>query len=55
MRLANVEQIPTSLEVEAFIENNPIMYDDELVKTLLQQGKVKQAWLVLLSTSVANW
>ena len=54
-RLANVEQIPTSLEVEEFIENNPIMYDDELVKTLLQQGKVKQAWLVLLSTSAANW
>lgn len=46
-RLGNIEQLPTELEIAQFAVQHPIK-DFVLAKQLLENGKVKEAWMALL-------
>lgn len=48
-RLGNIEKLPTPLDIETFVKENPSTDYLQLAKTLLQQGEVKKAWMALLS------
>lgn len=47
-RLGNIEKLPTPLDIETFVKENPSPDYMQLAKTLLQQGEVKKAWMALL-------
>lgn len=47
-RLGNIEKLPTPLDIETFVKENPSTDYLQLAKTLLQQGEVKKAWMALL-------
>ena len=46
-RLGNIEQLPTESEIAQFAVQHPIK-DFALAKQLLENGKVKEAWMALL-------
>lgn len=46
-RLGNIEQLPTESEIAQFAVQHPIK-DFVLAKQLLENGKVKEAWMALL-------
>lgn len=47
-RLGNIEKLPTQAEIEIFIKENPSTNYKKLAKSLLKQGKVKEAWMAIL-------
>jgi flavin reductase (DIM6/NTAB) family NADH-FMN oxidoreductase RutF len=51
-RLANIERLPDTKEIDDFWQEKTIEDPFRLAKTLLSQNKVKEAWMVLLGGEV---
>jgi hypothetical protein len=49
-RLGNIEKLPSSDEVAIFIEENPDENYEKLAEELLNQSKIKEAWMALLGS-----
>ena len=47
-KLGNIEKLPSEEEITAFVKENSSENYKELAKTLLNQGKIKEAWMALL-------
>jgi len=50
-RLGNIENLPTEEEIAIFIKENPSENFKEMAKKFLMNGKIKEAWLALISQS----
>jgi flavin reductase (DIM6/NTAB) family NADH-FMN oxidoreductase RutF len=50
-RLGNIENLPTEEEIAIFIKENPSENFKEMAKKFLINGKIKEAWLALISQS----
>jgi hypothetical protein len=48
-RLGNIEKLPSEEEINAFILQHPNVDYKEMAKGFLINGKIKEAWLALLS------
>jgi flavin reductase (DIM6/NTAB) family NADH-FMN oxidoreductase RutF len=48
-RLGNIEKLPTQAEIDVFNAENPSENYKALGKSLLKQGKVKEAWMAFLN------
>ena len=48
-RLGNIEKLPAQDEIDAFLKENPNADCSHLAKMFLNEGKVKEAWMALLS------
>jgi flavin reductase (DIM6/NTAB) family NADH-FMN oxidoreductase RutF len=46
-RLGNIEKLPSDDEIATFIKENPNENYKKLAKSLLKQGKIKEAWMAL--------
>lgn len=50
-RLGNIENLPSKDEIDDFILHNPNTNNKEMGKEYLTHGKIKEAWMALLSQS----
>jgi flavin reductase (DIM6/NTAB) family NADH-FMN oxidoreductase RutF len=48
-RLGNIEELPSEEEINDFMYQNPNANYKEMAKKFLKNGKIKEAWLALLS------